>query len=92
MIIVAVKAACDALAALFALGAAVAWFKAARAPLPVGSFPDWSDAPAVQAALQSYQDFVRGAVWNKRAALLAGMSAFAATASWMIATLVAFAG
>jgi hypothetical protein len=89
MIIFVVKTACDALAALFALGAAVAWFKAAEAALPVGSFPDWSDAHAVQAALRSYQSFVRGAVWNKRAAVLAGLSAAAATASWTIATLTA---
>jgi hypothetical protein len=80
-----VKAACDGLAAFFALGAAVAWFRAAKAPLPVGAFPDYKDAAAVRAALQSYHSFVRGAVWNQRAALLAGLSAAAATISWTIA-------
>ena len=75
--------ACDLLAALLALGAAAAWFQAARAPTPFITFPDSSDPDAVCAAIDAYAGFVRGTVWNRCAAILAGLSALAIFASWL---------
>jgi hypothetical protein len=83
MIVHYVKAACEFASAAFAVAASLAWFRAARAPVPFITFPDFSDPAAVQAALDSYAGFVRGTVWNGRAALLAGASALASFAAWV---------
>jgi hypothetical protein len=77
------KPGCDLLAASFALGAAAAWFQAARAPTPFITFPDSSDPDALHAAIYAYAGFVRGTVWNKCEAILAGLSALATFASWL---------
>jgi hypothetical protein len=71
------KPGCDLLAALLALGAAAAWFQAALAPTPFINFLDSSNPDAVRAAIESYNGFVKGHRLNKRAALLAGLSALA---------------
>lgn len=83
MTVVSIKGACDLVAALSALAAAFAWFRAARCPLPFHSWPNSSDRPAVEAALEAYAGFHRGAVWNRRAAALAGLSAAATFVSWL---------
>jgi hypothetical protein len=75
---------CNLVAAIAALGAAGAWFRSARAPTPFISFPESSDPEAVNAAIQCYQGFVRGTVWNQRAAVLAGISAFSSFAAWAV--------
>jgi hypothetical protein len=82
------KLGVDIAGAALAFGAAVAWFLAARASLPVGAFPDWSNAEGVGAALDDYRAFLKGAVWNQRAAILAGLSALAAGVSTALSTLI----
>jgi len=67
-------------AALFAALAALAWFKAASAPLPwssSGGEGDSDTAPADELRVSSdaNKGALRGAVWNRRAAICAGLSA-----------------
>ena len=78
------KEICDGMSAIAALGAAGAWFRAARAPLPFLSFPNYDDREAMGSAIDAYKGFVSGAGWNKWAAILAGVSALALFLGWVL--------
>lgn len=86
------KGVCDLLTTVFALAAAGAWFRAALAPLPFSSWPDPSDQATYWAATKAYLGFTRGAIWNRRAAALTGMSALISVVPWVISILSSIAG
>lgn len=73
---------CNGLAAFFAIIAAGAWFKAARAPLPwpyISGLGRSDIAPAanpseVQASMETNEGARRGAHWNRWAAILTGVA------------------
>ena len=71
-------------AAAFALAAAMAWVRAARSPIPFLTLPEPSDPHALNAALESYEGFRKGMIWNHRAALLTGVSALASCLSYFL--------
>ena len=83
------KAICDFLAAILAFFAAGAWFLAARSPVPFITYPSSSDPSAQTAALECYQGFLRGGIWNRRAAILTGLSALCSFFTWLISNVVA---
>ncbi len=61
-------------AALFALLAAAAWFKAARAPLPWSEGAEASEDTLIISE-HANMGAIRGAKWNRWAAICAGVSA-----------------
>jgi hypothetical protein len=84
----ALRSLLDGLTAIFAFGAALAWFRAANSPVAVRV--KWPGGDAYSASAFSAEDAVRirrmetGPAWNRRAALLAGMSALSSSAAWIV--------
>jgi len=77
-----IKALCDAASALFALSAAAAWFRAASFPVGVDGPPVYMNAELLKQSQARGERILRGARWNRWAALLAGLSALASAISW----------
>lgn len=84
----AVRAWCEAAAAIFALLAAIAWIIAARHPVgvpgPSAYMPADSNHPLYREIREHGDRIVRGARWNQLAALLTGLSSLAAFMAWLL--------
>jgi hypothetical protein len=76
---------CEFVAAIAALSAAGFWFAAARAPVPsYGPQPMGSNDPATNAHYAEIKRKIRlGAIFNRIAAALTGLSALAQFSAWL---------
>jgi hypothetical protein len=80
-----VKGLCDGAAAILALAAAFAWFRAASLPIARERSGMRFATEETNAKTHERNDCISmGAQWNKRAAFLTGLSALTMFVSWAV--------